>query len=101
MGYFTKWGDGACDFNPIADLTVREVYDMLSFLKVPSFIMEKEPSAGLYEGQTDEAEMGITYNEIDDYLLLDKASEEVRQKIERAYSLTKHKREPIKTFKKS
>ncbi|MFW5780142.1 MAG: NAD(+) synthase [Bacillota bacterium] len=99
MGYFTKWGDGACDFNPIADLTVREIYEILSYLKVPSFIIEKAPSAALFEGQTDEEEMGISYNEIDDYLLLGKATNQVKEKIERAYKATEHKRQPIKTYK--
>ncbi|MCQ2602718.1 MAG: NAD(+) synthase, partial [Clostridia bacterium] len=60
MGYFTKWGDGACDFNPIADLTVEEVYALLRYLDAPASIIEKAPSAGLYEGQTDEQELGIS-----------------------------------------
>ncbi len=65
MGYFTKWGDGAFDFNPIADLTVTEIYEFLRYLGAPSRIIEKAPSAGLYEGQTDEQEMGVTYAAID------------------------------------
>ncbi|MCL2518706.1 MAG: NAD(+) synthase, partial [Oscillospiraceae bacterium] len=69
MGYFTLWGDGAFDFNPIADLTVTEVYEFLTYLDVPENIIKKVPSAGLFEGQTDEAEMGVTYKSIDDYLL--------------------------------
>lgn len=100
MGYFTKWGDGACDFNPIADLTVREIYEILRYLNVPDIIIEKAPSAGLYEGQTDEQEMGITYNQIDDYLLGNKTTDEVRDFIQRAYSRTAHKRETIKTYSK-
>ena len=54
MGYFTKWGDGAYDFNPIGDLTVTEVYEFLRFLGAPASILEKAPSAGLFDGQTDE-----------------------------------------------
>ena len=69
MGYFTKWGDGAFDFDPIADLTVREVYEFLEYLNAPRSIIEKAPSAGLFEGQTDEQEMGVSYAAIDDYLL--------------------------------
>jgi NAD+ synthase len=53
MGYFTKWGDGGYDFNPIADLTVTEVYEFLRYLGAPAAIIEKAPSAGLFEGQTD------------------------------------------------
>lgn len=68
MGYFTKWGDGAYDFNPIADLTVPEIYEHLRYLGSPAHIIEKAPSAGLYAGQTDEREMGVTYDEITAYL---------------------------------
>ena len=68
MGYFTKWGDGAYDFNPIADLTVEEVYEHLRYLGSPAHIIEKAPSAGLYPGQTDEKEMGVTYAEITAYI---------------------------------
>ena len=68
VGYFTKWGDGAHDFNPIADLTVTEIYEFLRYLKVPDYIINKAPSAALYDGQTDESEMGITYNELDQYI---------------------------------
>jgi NAD+ synthase len=99
MGYFTKWGDGACDFNPIADLTVREVYQLLRFLGVPQKIMEKAPSAGLFEGQTDEKDMGITYDEIDDYLLENKADDRVKEIIERAEKRTAHKRNNIIIYK--
>ncbi|MDD4315814.1 MAG: NAD(+) synthase [Clostridia bacterium] len=100
MGYFTKWGDGAHDFNPIADLTVREIYEMLRCLGAPAEIIDKAPSAGLYEGQTDEGEMGITYNEIDDYLLESKATDAVKQKIERTSARTAHKRQPIKVYRR-
>lgn len=101
MGYFTKWGDGAHDFNPIADLTVREIFEMLRYLEAPSEIIDKAPSAGLYEGQTDESEMGISYNEIDDYLLLGEATDAVKQKIETAHKRTAHKRESIKVYNKA
>ena len=70
MGYFTKWGDGAFDFNPIADLTATEIFDFLRYLGAPPEIIEKAPSAGLFEGQTDEKEMGVTYAAIDEYLSL-------------------------------
>lgn len=92
MGYFTKWGDGAYDFNPIADLTVTEIYKMLEFLNCPKQIITKAPSAGLYEGQTDELDMGITYLEIDKYIREGKASEIAKDIIEKAYKKTSHKR---------
>ncbi|MDR0906460.1 MAG: NAD(+) synthase, partial [Oscillospiraceae bacterium] len=75
MGYFTKWGDGAHDFNPIGDLTVTEIYEFLRYLDAPKSVIEKAPSAALFDGQTDEQEMGITYAAIDDYLLNGKASD--------------------------
>ncbi len=92
MGYFTKWGDGACDFNPIGDLTATEVIELLYYLDCPSCIMEKAPSAGLFEGQTDEQDMGITYKELDTYLLTGEASKEVRDKVDGAEKRTEHKR---------
>lgn len=93
MGYFTKWGDGAYDFNPIADLTATEIFDFLRYLDAPTEIIEKAPSAGLFEGQTDEAEMGILYTEIDDYLLHGQGKPEHIEKIERAATQSRHKRE--------
>lgn len=93
MGYFTKWGDGACDFNPIADLTVTEVYEYLTFLGAPKEIIQKPPSAGLWEGQTDEQELGMTYKQIDDYLLYGKADVKVKNKIENLKRKTEHKRQ--------
>jgi NAD+ synthase len=92
MGYFTKWGDGACDFNPIADLTVTEVYDFLRFLNAPDSIIHKAPSAGLFEGQTDEKDMGISYRSIDDYLLNGTANEQDRTIIDRYHLSSEHKR---------
>ena len=98
MGYFTKWGDGAHDFNPIADLTVTEIYEFLRYLKAPEAIITKAPSAGLFEGQTDESEMGITYAEIDSYLLQGEASEENKKIIEKYHARSEHKRRPIATY---
>jgi len=92
MGYFTKWGDGACDFNPIADLTVTEVYEFLRFLGAPDFIFRKAPSAGLFDGQTDENDMGISYRRIDDFLLTGTASEQDHAIIERFHQSSEHKR---------
>ena len=94
MGYFTKWGDGACDFNPIADLTVTEVYEFLRHLGAPDFIVSKAPSAGLYDGQTDEGEMGVTYRAIDEFLRSGAASEHDRAIMERYHNASAHKRRP-------
>lgn len=92
MGYFTKYGDGGCDFNPIADLTVGEVYEFLTFLGAPENIIKKAPSAGLFEGQTDEAEMGVTYAAIDKYVLTGEANEQDKAIIDRYHSRSEHKR---------
>lgn len=92
MGYFTKWGDGAFDFDPIADLTVREVYEFLEYLNAPRAIIEKAPSAGLFEGQTDEQEMGVSYAAIDDYLLRSASvSDADKAVIERYHARSAHK----------
>lgn len=98
MGYFTKWGDGAFDFNPIGDLTVGEIYEFLEFLNAPRSIMEKAPSAGLFEGQTDEQEMGITYKEIDNYILNGVATPEGLETIQRFHKASHHKREGLKIY---
>ena len=99
MGYFTKWGDGAYDFNPIADLTVGEIYEFLRFLNAPANIIEKAPSAGLFEGQTDEQEMGVRYADIDALLLRGECDPALREKLERVHARTAHKRRmPLKYF---
>ena len=67
-GYFTKFGDGACDIEPIMHLYKHNVREAAAFLDVPKSIIEKKPSAGLYPGQTDEDELGMSYDELDDYV---------------------------------
>lgn len=92
VGYFTKWGDGAYDFNPIADLTVTEIYEFLRYLNVPKRILEKAPSAALFNGQTDETEMGVTYAELDSFLSGGSIPEDKRLIIERMHKTSEHKR---------
>jgi len=92
MGYFTKWGDGAYDFNPIADLTVTEIYEFLRFLNAPDFLITKAPSGGLFDGQTDEGEMGITYRSIDGFLLTNTVNEHDKAIMERFHKSSGHKR---------
>lgn len=92
MGYFTKWGDGACDFNPIADLTVSEIYEFLRYLGAPKSIIDKAPSAGLFDGQTDEIEMGVTYQSIDEFLLTGAVNERDKAIIDRFHKSSGHKR---------
>jgi len=92
MGYFTKWGDGAYDFNPIGDLTVTEVFEFLRYLGAPASIIEKAPSAALAEGQTDEGEMGITYAALDKFLLTGEATPADKAIIDRFHANSAHKR---------
>lgn len=99
VGYFTKWGDGAHDFNPISDLTVTEIYEFLRYLGAPSPIIEKAPSAGLFDSQTDEAEMGFKYSELDAYLGGFPVDSRVRERIESMHARSQHKREGIRRFK--
>jgi NAD+ synthase len=65
MGYFTKFGDGACDATPLANMYKTEVRQIAAIIGVPQPIIDKPPSAGLWEGQTDESEMGIRYVDLD------------------------------------
>jgi len=68
LGYFTIHGDGACAYEPIGHLLKSEVKKLAVILKVPTNIINKAPSAGLWDGQTDEEELGIEYKVIDKYL---------------------------------
>ena len=109
-GYFTKYGDGACDILPIAGLYKVNVRRLSAHLGIPKQIVDKVPSAGLWANQTDEGELGITYDELDSVLFLrfDQGFEFdaivewgiEKKKVERVYNLIKtsqHKRNPIPT----
>ena len=100
LGYFTKWGDGAHDFNPISDLTVTEIFAFLEYLKAPRCIIDKAPSAGLFDGQTDEAEMGVTYQAVDRFLETGEADAQDLAVIRRFHLRSEHKRSPIATYER-
>lgn len=68
IGYFTKYGDGGVDFEPLGELYKGEVRQLAKILKVPDHIITKPPSPGLWPGQTDEGEIGLLYNTIDEIL---------------------------------
>ena len=68
LGYYTKYGDGACDIEPIETLYKTDVRSIARILKVPDQIIQKKPSAGLWENQYDEDELNMTYDEIDQVL---------------------------------
>jgi NAD+ synthase len=92
IGYFTKYGDGAADILPLGNLVKNQVQELAVYLDIPKEIIQKPPSAGLWVGQTDEAEMGITYDELDRYLLTGHAAEEVKRKIDARITGSSHKR---------
>ena len=99
VGYFTKWGDGSCDFNPIADLTVTEIYEFLRYLEAPKAVINKTPSAALFDGQTDETEMGISYAELDSFLFGKDIAKDKKEIIEKLHKSSEHKRKGILTYK--
>ncbi|MCX7833424.1 MAG: NAD+ synthase [Ignavibacteria bacterium] len=69
LGYTTMYGDNACAFNPIGDLYKTQIWEFAKYLNIPDKIINKKPSADLWQGQTDEGEMGFTYLEVDKYLI--------------------------------
>ncbi len=95
VGYFTKWGDGAHDLNPIYDLTVSEIYEFLRYLNAPACIIEKAPSAGLFDGQTDEDEMGLKYADLDEFLLTGKTNPQALERLQQMHERSEHKRAGI------
>lgn len=91
-GYFTKHGDSGVDVLPLANLLKGEVKALATYIGVPQELIERVPTAGLWEGQTDEKEMGLTYKELDNYLFNGEASTSNKIKIEKAIKNSKHKR---------
>ena len=98
LGYFTKYGDGAADLLPLAGLLKTEIKELAKTLDVPENIIAKKPSAGLWKGQTDEKELGMSYAQIDyalERIAAGKESEidaEVLEKIRKRISASEHKR---------
>ena len=94
LGYFTKYGDGGVDVLPIGHLLKSEVRSLAKELGVPQPILDKPPSAGLWAGQTDEAEMGFTYEMLEAYLMggAPAVSPDVARRIEELQRASAHKR---------
>ena len=92
LGYFTKYGDGGADLLPIVHLTKGEVRMLAKALKLPRFVLQKRPSAGLWPNQIDEAELGLSYNDVDAYIRGKKVNSQVILKIKAYESKTSHKR---------
>jgi NAD+ synthase len=92
VGYFSKYGDGGVDIIPLANLLKKDVNELAHHLGIPKKIIEKAPSGGLWPGQTDEGEMGVTYKELDQYLAASQASDKIRQKVDAMARASAHKR---------
>ena len=100
-GFFTKWGDGTCDLAPLFGLSKRQVRQLAQHLGAPALLIDKSPTADLEElspGKTDEDALGITYDQLDDFLEGKKVSKSIEQRIVSIYLKTQHKRQPIPTI---
>lgn len=102
VGYFTKHGDGANDILPLGDLLKTQVVQLAEELHIPKRIINKPPTAGLWSGQTDEGEMGITYTELDDILKrIENKKQQVRSrnkviKVRQMIKRSAHKRQGLR-----
>ncbi len=92
-GYFTKFGDSAMDLLPIARLVKSEVKELAKALLIPEKIITKVPTAGLFEGQTDEKELGVSYKDLDNFLLTGQADEAIKTRINSLHQKSAHKRQ--------
>lgn len=100
-GFYTKWGDGACDMAPLFGLSKRQVRLLAKTMGAPEKLIVKAPTADLEEldpGKEDEAALGVSYDEIDDFLEGRKVREEVAVKLVSIFNNTQHKRKPIPTI---
>lgn len=100
-GFFTKWGDGACDLAPLFGLSKRQVRLLAKKLGAPALLIDKAPTADLEElspGKKDEDALGISYDQLDDFLEGKPVDEQVLNTILSIYRKTQHKRAPIPTI---
>lgn len=92
VGYETKYGDAAGDFAVLGDLVKAEIRILAKHLGMPEQVITKPPSADLWEGHTDEDELGLTYEALDTYLITGEGDAEMIAKVDRLYALSAHKR---------
>ena len=100
-GFYTKHGDGACDLAPLFGLSKRQVRALAKQLGAPAILVEKAPTADLEEDQPqleDEIALGMTYNQIDDFLEGKSVDQEIEDKLIAIYLRTQHKRQPVPTI---
>ena len=100
VGYFTKYGDSGSDLMPLVDFTKKEIFELARYLEIPDKIIQKPPSAGLFEDQTDEDEMGFTYNDLEIYINNEKIDERIEEKINKMVKISEHKRNFAKGFRR-
>lgn len=100
VGYFTKYGDSGSDLMPLVDFTKKEIFELARYLEIPDKIIQKPPSAGLFEDQTDEDEMGFTYNDLEKYINNEKIDERIEEKINKMVKISEHKRNFAKGFRR-
>lgn len=93
VGYFTKHGDSGADLLPLASFVKYEIRQLAEHLKIPEIIIEKPPTAGLWEDQTDEKEMGFSYDVLDNYIKKGEGPKEIVEKINKMDKRSQHKRE--------
>ena len=99
-GFYTKWGDGACDLIPLFGLSKRQVRQIAKFLGAPEVLITKAPTADLEDlnpQKADEEALGLSYDNIDDFLEGKPVSEGVEKRLIEIFLATQHKREPIPT----
>ena len=100
-GFFTKWGDGACDLAPLFGLSKRQVRQLAKHLGAPRLLVDKTPTADLESlspQKADEKVLGVTYDQLDDYLEGKPVNDDIASHIEGIYARTQHKRLPIPTI---
>ena len=98
IGYFTKHGDGGSDLLPIAAFVKKEVRELAKYLGIPDIVITKPPTAGLWENQTDETEMGMSYADLDNYITTGNATADVKEKVDRMNRNSEHKRNTAPKF---
>ena len=91
-GYFTKYGDSGSDIMPLVNLTKNSVYECAKLLNVPNEIIIKKPTAGLFENQTDENDLKVSYSTIDNYLEGKVIDQKDKERIEYLKTISEHKR---------